>query len=240
MDKFKDWPLTGWYAPIRGFLYFLTTPSLWWRPLFSALFIFLLLMSLFFFVTYFFWPKEFNDWLNYLIDVSKSLGYSIGALVLFWVMGLPLLLTYFFSTFIKAILRREKLPCYEETFSEVLHGALFILVKTMKWRIFWPIVSIFCTLFLGPVGFFIAHFGLGHILAIDSFDLALSYEGLKPETRLKIIKKAPLFAFACTSAFISLVLSFTFLGLLFWFPSMIIGSIFLSKNYAAKIKSSKL
>lgn len=240
MDNFNNWPITGWNAPLRGFLYFLTAPSLWWRPLFSALFIFLLLTGIFTYVSYAFWPKEFNDWYNYFIQLFKSLGYSIGALVLFWVMGLPLLLTYFFSTFIKAVLKREKLPIHEETFSETLHGALYILSKTLKWRIIWPILSVVITLIFYPLGIFVAHFGLGHILAIDALDLSLSYEGINVADRLKIIKRAPLFSFACASAFISLALSFTILGVLFWFPSMIIASIFLSKRFVLNVKSSKL
>ena len=240
MDGFDDWKLTGWNAPIRGLIYFLRKPSLWWRPLFSALFIFIILLSIFFFVAYLSWPKEYNDWLSYLKELAISIGYSTGALLIFWVMGLPLLLTYFFSSFISAVLKKEKMPFYEESFSEALHGGIYILIKTLKWRVFWPIASVLATLFLGPVGVFIAHFGLGHILAIDALDLSLSYEGLRPETRIKILKKAPLFSFSCTSAFISIVLTFTIVGLLFWFPSMVIATILLSKNYLSKTKATKV
>ncbi len=240
MDGFEDWKLTGWNAPLRGFIYFLRNPYLWWRPLFSAFLIFIILLSVFISVAYVFWPKEFNDWLSYLGQLGVSIGYSMGALLIFWVMGLPLMLTYFFSSFIKAVLKKEKMPFYEENFSEALHGGIYILIKTLKWRIFWPIASVLATLFLGPIGIFIAHFGLGHIMAIDALDLSLSYEGLTPEKRLKILKKAPLFSFSCTSAFISIILSFTIVGLLFWFPSMVIASIFLSKNYLSKAKATKV
>jgi hypothetical protein len=234
MDGFKNWKLSGWNAPLRGFIYFIRSPNLWWRPLFSALLIFIVLIAIFSSTAAFYWPKSFDTWLSYFTQVLKSFGISLGFVVLFWVMGLPLLLTYFFSGFIKKILRMEKMTTYEENFSETLHGAFFILYKTLFWRIFWPVISILGAIFLGPAAIFIAHFGIGHILAIDGLDLALAFGGVKVERRYEIIKKAPLFSFACASSFLSLLLSITIIGVLFWFPSMLIATVLISENYFIK------
>lgn len=223
--------LSKWNAPIGGLIYFIGSPSLWWRPLFSALVILILALALFGTVLSYTWPSSHEEWLTYFAGIAKSIGYGFVSILAFWVMGLPLILTYFFSTFIKSVLKKEEMPIYDESFSEALHGALVILLKTLKWRIFWPVASLLATFFLGPLALFVTHLGMSHILAIDGLDLSLSLQGVKVEERSKLVKGVPLLSFAFTSGLIGLLLSFTLIGWLFWFPSMLVGILLVSKQF---------
>lgn len=232
MNEFENWKISGLNAPFRGVIYFFSHPSLWWRPLFYAFILVIMMLTLFFLVLYQTWPQGIDSWKDYLIETGKSLGYSLGSVIVFWIIGLPFILTYFFSGFIKLILKKEGFKVATENFSEMLHGAIYIIVKTLGWRIFWPFLSIFSSIFLGPIGVFITHLGISHILIIDALDLCLSYEGFSSAKRYKIIKQAPLFAFALSSSFISLISLITIVGFVFWLPSMIIGAIILTKKYS--------
>jgi hypothetical protein len=216
----------SWKIPFEGFYYFVTNPKLWLKPLCSALVIVILMMIVFGVVFGWTYPPSSLPWLSYIAGISKSLGYGIFALLLFWVCFLPVIFGLFFESWVGLFLKKQGIKVSSEGFFSSFSSVIYYFLHTIGWRLFWPLASLFCTLFFGPIGFFIGQLGMGHIALIDGADLTLSLLGVDGKERVAFLKKQRIngLFFALGSAVLSSALSFTFIGWFFWLPGIILAS----------------
>lgn len=231
--------MKGYEAPARGMYYFIGTPSLWWRPIFAAIIVVTLMLSLFSFVLYFSWPNSDLTWLKYIGGILTSAGLGFASVLVFWVLFLPGILTLCFQGLVRKVFKSKQVAVVDESLFGSIHSSLYVLMKTLGWRIFWPLFTLIMTIFISPLGVVVGHLGLGHIIALDSVDLALSLIGIKGRERIAFISsyRLELFLFGCSAALFSMLLSFTIIGWFFWLPGMLCaGTLFV----AAKRSSNQI
>lgn len=214
-----------WHWPIRGVAFFVSSPRLWWRPLFTVMAAFLLMAALFGYVFYRSWPSAELSWYLYTWTAVKAFGYATASALAVWVFILPLGLSFGFEGMIRQIFAQKNSPIAEEKLFKSIHSTGYVLIHTLGWRIFWPLMTLIGTLTLGPVGFIIGQIGLGHITAIDGFDLALSLKGYSGGKRLDAMSKyrAKLLQIGFLGGMLSALLGLTVIGWIFWLPGMFSG-----------------
>jgi hypothetical protein len=102
---------------------------------------------------------------------------------------------------------------------------VFVL-RTLGWRILWPVVGLIGSLFLGPVGYILSSLGVGHISAMDAVDLSLSLKGVTGSDRSRYIsaQDSAIFSAAAGCGLLSFVLSITVVGWVLYYPCVYTGA----------------
>jgi hypothetical protein len=186
----------------------------------------LVMTALFFFIIFIRWPEANLTWLPYLWTIVKSVGYGFAAVLAIWVIALPLGLTWCFEGMQRKIYQEQGVQVREEKLLHSVKSGLHVLIRTIGWRIFWPVMTLICTLTLGPVGVFVGHVGLGHVSAIDATDLSLSLLGYRGSQRLELIKsnRGFLLLSGVIAGALGFVLGLTIIAWLFWLPGIFAGA----------------
>lgn len=220
-------------CPVMGLGYFLARPYLWIGPLFATLIALIVLMSVFIFVAYFSWPSEGAGWFAYTWGILKSFGYAAIAILALWVSLFPIILNVAFERMCGRILHEQKKPVKGEGIGQATLSSIQVIFRTVGWRLFWPFAAIFCLLFFNPLAIFVVQMGMGHIAIIDGCDLALSVQGIKGRERIQMLKerRGALFVSGFIAGLLSIVLTATVIGWLFWLPGIYVGTVLWSMNW---------
>jgi hypothetical protein len=228
--------ITGLNSSLVGFGYFLARPNLWIAPLFATLLSFIILIGVFIFVAYFSWPHADTGWLVYFWGIFKSFGYASVAILGLWVSLFPIVLNVAFEKMTARVLHEEKQSVkLEGTFSAVI-SSIQVIFKTLGWRLFWPFLSLIFLFISAPLTVCLAQMGMGHIAIIDGCDLSLSVQGVKGKDRLFLIKKEwkSILLAGIMAGFLSMILTTTVIGWLFWLPGVYVGTTLWSMNWKVK------
>ena len=79
--------------------------------------------------------------------------------------------------------------------------------------------------FFGPLAMFLAQVGMGHIAIIDACDLSLTIQGEPVSKRIQALKSRllPILTAGIIAGMLSMILSTTIIGWLFWLPAVYVG-----------------
>ena len=219
--------------PFRGFGYFITHPRMWPLALFTTLLFTAILLAVFLFVMVITWPNLDAGFWTKLWDILKSLGYSTTALLVAFIVLMPVVLTLALDKMLRKVLLAEEGKSVEVGFFRSMYSGTVVFFKTLFWRIFWPIVGLVCAIFLGPIGAFISQVGIGHLAIIDAVDLTLALKGQSTEQRISLYKskRGEIFFMGVSAGILSMGLSVTIIGWLLWIPSVFTGAALWVKDW---------
>lgn len=217
--------VTAGNCSLVGMGYFIARPYLWLAPLLAALISFFVLVAAFFTVAYASWPISTLTWFSYTWGVFKSLGYASLSLIALWVSVFPIILNYAFENMIGKILHDKQVPIKGEGAFQAVTSSIQLILRTLGWRIFWPLVTLISLLFFGPLAMILAQIGMGHIAVIDAVDLSLTIQGLPVKKRIRAIKSRmlPILTAGFIAGILSMILTTTIVGWLFWLPGIYAG-----------------
>ncbi len=215
----------SFFSPFMGLAYFVTHPFLWAVALVTILTLITLLLALFVIVLIKTWPHGQTGFDANLISVLKSFGYSSVALLVGFIVLMPVGVALGLDRMVRKILIHRGEACQDVGFFKSLYAGGIIFFKTFFWRLFWPIVSLVGVLFLGPIGIFISQLGLGHLAIIDAVDLTLALKGKNTNERLFYYKhhQMKIFCVGFSAALLGLMLSISFIGWVLWIPAVFCG-----------------
>ncbi|MCH9633061.1 MAG: hypothetical protein S4CHLAM6_14120 [Chlamydiae bacterium] len=219
--------------PFRGLSYFVAHPKMWWLPILTTFILTIILLAVFLFVMVITWPSlDMTFWIK-LWHILKSFGYSTTALLVAFIVLMPIVLTLALDKMVRKILLNEEGRTFEVGFFRSIYSGTIIFFKTLFWRIFWPIVGLIGVIFLGPIGAFISQLGIGHLAIIDGVDLTLALKGLSTDQRISLYKKkrGEIFCMGFFAAILSMGLSITVVGWLIWIPSVFTGTALWVKDW---------
>lgn len=210
-----------------GFSYFIMRPYLWIGPLFATLLSLIILITVFFITAYYNWPETANGWVSYSWGVLKSFGYASISVLVLWVSVFPIILNVAFERMCARILQEERREVKGEGMGSATISSIQVIFRILGWRLFWPILALLCLFFFSPLTLFVAQVGMGHIALIDGCDLSLSVQGLKGSERIKMIKerRGALLIAGGLAGFLSIVLTTTIIGWVFWLPGIYAGAV---------------
>jgi hypothetical protein len=208
-----------------GIGYFMVRPYLWLAPLFATLISFFVLTAVFFCTAYFSWPESTSTWLSYTWGIFKALGYASLILVALWVSVFPVILNYAFENMIGKILHEQHVPIKGEGAFKAMISSIHVIVRTVGWRLFWPLVILITLFFFGPLSMILAQVGMGHIAIIDACDLSLTLQGVNTKQRIHALKsqRMSILAAGLIAGVLSMILTATIIGWLFWLPGIYAG-----------------
>lgn len=213
--------------PFRGLVYFLTHPRYWPLQIVAMLLLMLCLAGIFTGVLFITWPSLYDmSWWPELWGIIKSIGLSLVAALVGFIILMPLFLTFALDKMVRHMLERMGEVKKPVGLFKSVYSSTVIFFKTLFWRLFWPVVGLFSALFLGPFGLFIAQVGIGHLAVIDGVDLSLAMKGINTSMRIELYKKKrmQIFCVGVVSGLLSMLLSFSIIGWLIWVPSVVAGS----------------
>ncbi|MBF5059222.1 hypothetical protein [Candidatus Neptunochlamydia vexilliferae] len=227
--------ITSTNVTFVGFGYFFQRPHLWVAPLFAALFSFIILIVVFVLTTYFSWPEGTTNWLSYTWGVFKSFGYASLTIIILWVSVFPIILNFAFENMIGKILHDKQVPIKGEGTFQAAVSTVQVLFRTLGWRLFWPLVTLIALFFFGPLAIFLAQVGMGHIAFIDAADLSLMIQGQPARERIGGLKARtmPLLTAGFIAGILSMVLTTTIIGWLFWLPSVYAGAALWTQSWSS-------
>ena len=217
--------VTATNCTIVGFGYFLARPYLWLAPLLAALISFFVLLSAFILTAYVSWPAAAAGWLSYSLGVFKSLGFASLTLIALWVSVFPMILNFAFENMIGKILHDKRVPIKGEGSLQAITSSIQVIFRTLGWRLFWPLATLLSLFFFGPLAMFLAQIGMGHIAIIDACDLSLTIQGEPVSKRIQALKSRllPILTAGFIAGTLSMILSTTIIGWLFWLPAVYVG-----------------
>ena len=215
----------GLSLSFEGLTYFFFHPKLWFLPLLTVLGVMILAVLTVVLTVSFTWPEWGIGFWKYMGGVFLSLGVSVASLLFFWAVGLPIVLGFAFDGLVKSIYKRKGVQIREEGVFASMYSVAQALLRTLGWRIFWPVAGLVSSLVFGPLGFVVSQLGLGHIAALDATDLALAMRKVPGSMRARAMKdRSKDIALAgLGGALVSSVLSFTLIGWIFFIPAMFTG-----------------
>ncbi len=219
--------------PFRGLAYFVTHPKMWWLSILATFILTVILLAVFLFVVMITWPNlDTTFWIK-LWHILKSFGYGTIALLVAFIVLMPIVLTLALDKMTRKILLLEEGRAIEVGFFRSVYSGTLIFFKTIFWRIFWPVVGLVCVIFLGPIGAFISQIGIGHLAIIDGVDLTLALKGLNTDQRISLYRKkrGKIFCMGFFAAILSMGLSITVIGWLIWIPSVFAGATLWVKDW---------
>jgi len=225
--------ITATNSTIVGFGYFVSRPYLWLAPLMTALLCFFVLLSTFFLTAYIAWPQVGNGWFDYTWGIFKSLGYASFAILALWVSVFPIILNFAFENMIGKILQEHHVPIKGEGMMRATVSSVQVIVRTLGWRLFWPIVTLFSLFIFGPLALFLAQIGMGHIAIIDATDLSMAIQGIPGKKRIQEIRNRfpQLLTAGIIAGMLSMILTTTIIGWLFWLPGVYAGCTLWTLNW---------
>ncbi|MCH9613728.1 MAG: hypothetical protein SP1CHLAM54_07370 [Chlamydiia bacterium] len=217
--------MQGYRAPLDGFKAFVTRPFLWFGPLLWSLLTVFLLAALFFVVMVKTWPTTSSN-AHHILGVLKAFGYGMFAVLLAWIVVFPFVLAIAFEGMLGKFFLEKRISVQSEGVMRSIQSAIFITWKTLLIRLSWGGVTILSIWFMPPLGIFITNMAIAHIALLDGSDLALSMVGRDRHFRLDWIKRHSfrLFMGAFVGGILSLLLSITMIGWLFFLPGMYLGA----------------
>jgi|JI10StandDraft_1071094.scaffolds.fasta_scaffold04644_2 hypothetical protein len=210
---------------LLGIGYFIARPYLWLVPLLTALIAFFVLTMAFFLTAYLSWPSSTLTWLSYTWGIFKSLGYASLILIGLWVSIFPIILNFAFENMIGKILHDQRIPVKGEGALKATVSSIHVIIRTLGWRIFWPLVTLISLFFFGPLAMILAQIGMGHIAIIDAADLSLTLQGHTAKQRIHALKSRfiPILTAGFIAGILSMILTATIIGWLFWLPGIYAG-----------------
>ncbi|NGX51396.1 MAG: hypothetical protein K1060chlam2_01262 [Chlamydiae bacterium] len=225
--------ITATNCTIIGFGYFVTRPYLWLGPLLAALVSFLVLLSVFFITAYLSWPIGGDGWYDYTWGMFRSLGYASFAIIALWVSLFPVILNFAFENMIGRVLHDQQVPIKAEGMMRAIISSVQVIVRTLGWRLFWPLATLLSLFILGPLALFVAQIGMGHIAIIDATDLSMAIQGIPGKRRIKEIRKRfpQILTAGIIAGMVSTLLTTTIIGWLFWLPSVYVGCTLWTLNW---------
>ncbi|MCB1107784.1 MAG: hypothetical protein KDK76_06790 [Chlamydiia bacterium] len=217
--------ITPTNCTIVGLGYFIARPYLWFAPLIAALLSFFVLIAAFFLTAYVSWPESTLGWFTYTWGIFKSLGYASVTLIALWVSVFPVILNYAFEHMIGKILHDQRVPIKGEGAFQAVTSSIQVIFRTLGWRLFWPLAILITLFIFGPLAMFLAQVGMGHIAIIDACDLSLTIQGEPAARRIKALKSRtlPLLTAGFIGGMLSMILTTTIIGWLFWLPGIYAG-----------------
>jgi len=223
MKEYDDISATN--CTFVGFAYFVTRPYLWLGPLIAALLSFLVLLAAFFITAYVSWPHFDSGWIEYTWGMFKSFGYAALTIIILWVSIFPIVLNFAFENMIGKILHDQRVQIKGEGTMQATISSIQVIIRTLGWRLFWPLATLFSLFIFGPLALFLAQVGMGHIAIIDATDLSLAIQGLPGKKRIKEIKSRtlPILTAGFIAGMLSMILTTTIIGWLFWLPGVYAG-----------------
>ena len=210
---------------VVGFGYFVARPYLWLAPLLAACFSFFILLGAFLLTAYLSWPESSLGFFSYTWGIFKSLGYASLALLALWVSVFPVILNFAFENMIGKILHDKRVPIKGEGALQAVTSSIQVIFRTLGWRLFWPLITLVSLFFFGPLAMFLAQVGMGHIAIIDACDLSLTVQGAPVSQRIQALKShlLPLLTAGFIAGMLSMILTTTVIGWLFWLPGVYAG-----------------
>ncbi|QVL56925.1 MAG: hypothetical protein KFB93_05940 [Simkaniaceae bacterium] len=217
--------VTAGNCSMVGIGYFIARPHLWLAPLLAALFSFFVLIAAFFITAYTSWPESTLTWFSYTWGIFKSLGYASLTLIILWVSVFPIILNYAFENMIGKILQDKRVPIKGEGSFQAMTSSVQVIIRTLGWRLFWPLATLISLFFFGPLAMILAQVGMGHIAIIDATDLSLTIQGQPVKKRMHAIKSRflPILTAGFIAGILSMILTTTIVGWLFWLPGVYAG-----------------
>ena len=188
MKNYDD--VTATNCSFVGFGYFVSRPYLWLGPLIAARLSFLVLLAAFFITAYISWPHMESGWLEYTWGMFKSFGYASLTIIILWVSVFPIILNFAFENMIGKILHDQRVPIKGEGTMQATISSIQVIFRTLGWRLFWPLATLFSLFIFGPLALFLAQVGMGHIAVIDATDLSLAIQGIPEKNGSKKSKAA--------------------------------------------------
>ncbi|HSX26118.1 MAG TPA: hypothetical protein VLE89_03835 [Chlamydiales bacterium] len=208
-----------WSAPFLGLGYFLSKPRLWGWALLATFIAFTLTLAVCIKVTTATYPPVPTFW-----PILRSLGWGLFTLILMIIFIFPLI---FNACFAKALAKEEN-----QTPGELWISSFWVFLRTLKWRILWPLLLLATLLYLPPLIFPISLLAANHLAVLESLDLSLTIFGLTADQRVAWIKNhgTDCFAIALSGSLLALLLSLILIGWLFWIPALYCGTFLWVKN----------
>lgn len=211
----------GWNSPFHGLGYFLTRPRLWgWALLAIALFagLTVAVCAKTIAATY---PAVFSFW-----AAMQSIGWGLFAFVLMILFVFPALFNALFGRALAKQGRREGDKIAEEPFLDALISSAAVFVRTLKWRLLWPLLLLVSIVWIPFLVFPLSLIAANHLAVLESADLALSLFGVSVEGRVRWIRGRgrDCLAAALSGALLAFLLSFLVIGWIFWIPAIYCGT----------------
>ena len=127
----------------------------------------------------------------------------------------------------KKIVHEEKGEIKGEGFGKAVLSSVVVIFRTLTWRLFWPLLTLIFLVIFPPLTLILVQIGMGHIALLDGCDLALTVQGASGRERIKLLKshRGSLLISGCAAGFLSLILTATFIGWLFWLPGIYAGAV---------------
>lgn len=213
--------------PFQGAKYFLTNPSLWWRPLAWTVLSLFAMGILFFSLLLWLWPTGDVSSVHYLVGGSEAMGYSLLAVVLFWLFVLPIPTAMIYEWILRKVLSDMGEQSEGERFLKGLTSSLKMIKGTFWQRIFWTLFPLLFLFVLPPLFTFFSFVGMGYITLLDATDVSLALQGIEGRDRLRFIRSSrlSLLGGGVVTGILMLLFLFTLVGFVFLIPSLYIGTL---------------
>lgn len=224
MADSATWPLTG-------LLHIILRPQLCWRPLVVMLATWAATVLIAVVVLYWHLPAfdQIQGWWSAMVSVFTALALAASVVMLCWLVLVPVLLSLALAGLVRKVLHSRHVEVVEEDALRSLRSSLQVLLRTLHWRLAWPLAA-FATVFLAPpltpLGLLIAAIGTAHCTALDACDTALALRGQDGAARAQHLSahRSQLLGAALVAAGIALVLVLTGVGWLLFAPAMFVGA----------------
>jgi len=213
--------------PLQGIRTFVSHPALWWTALSWTIISLFILGALFFSLLVWLWPTADGSTVHYLIGGSEAMGYSLLAIVFFWIFIMPIPTAVFYERMLRKVLERRGVRVEGERFLKGLTSSLKVIKGTLLQRIFWAIFPLLFLPFVPPLFTFFSFVGMGYITLIDAGDLSLALQGYEGPHRLHFLRqqKATLLAGGLIAGILMGLFLFTLIGFVFLIPSLYVGTL---------------
>lgn len=213
--------------PIRGILYFLSSPYLWWQALAWTMISLMLLGATFFTLLLSFWPSTSLSTTLYITQSSESIGYALLITLFLYICIFPIPNGIFYEKMLKKVLQDFNGTHVQEGMLVSLTSTVRVIYKTAFERIFWLFIPLLFLLFFPPIFPFLSFVGAGYITLIDAIDLSLAIQGVNAQSRIAFIKQSRIHLFlgGLITGIALFLFVFTLLGYIFLIPSIYVGSL---------------
>lgn len=216
------------FSPLKGFAFFVLNPRLWLKPLLIMIVAALVLGLIFSYSIWGYWPSSAENFWHYTLGVAKAFGISTLIAVIVWAFFITILLNYAFDSMLRKALKIEGLLTNELSFVGSFAVGIQVMMRTLGWRIFWPVFTLVAIFFLPFASALIGQLGIGHMAVIDGAGMTMSFLGYGTQKQLGVYKtyRSPLLLMGIVSGVGSFLLLPTFVVWLFWLPGTYIGVAF--------------
>lgn len=219
---------TTLFSPFRGFVFFVLHPKLWIKPLLIMIVASLLVGLVFGYSMWGYWPHEAASTWHYILGALKAIGLASLISVVLWAFFISILLAYAFDSMLRNALKQEGLLSNELSFVASFTIGLQVMLRTLGWRIFWPVFTLVAIFFMPFASALIAQLGVGHMAVIDGAGITMSFLGYNAQKQVQVYRmyRASLLTMGVVGGLGSFFLLPTFFIWLFWIPGVYIGVAF--------------